>query len=534
MAEAASFYVFILLNFAAFTVYKMFVLEAAVADNGLYSLSAAVILGLSGAWITSKSLPKSFRILLRLISGFFGFYLLITFPTFITADMPSDQAALINYGRYIAALMAFGGCFLPSLTIAPLTYVIWYKAVLSEQLGMIISSTDYIPLIEIGVFLVISMIVYQFIIIIPVCSKLLDKKETAPNHEDKSENLLTLEKVFLCGLAVHFANYFYSGWKKIFLGDHFYSWFLYNDTGNLILNAIELKQFPLSFSLFLSKITYETFEFFVIPANLIIFIGQLFALIALSRIRWALWATLFYDLTHILIFLVSGIFFYKWILLNTSVVIALKTIEHKVITPALKLLLISIILLAPTIFFVARLGWWDTPAVNVERFYALTSDGRQIEIPSNYFGAFSVRFAQQRLIRDKSDGFFPTGTYGITQSQRTMELAENRQLEIIKPEGGDIIDFYFSKTPNNIEDFIQKYHIWAVSKQKNHQNWPYDYYTHHIFSTPWEYKEFSNIDLEDIVAYRYSNQSAYLGYKDGAFTKSVIRENHHDIVITKQ
>lgn len=294
---------------------------------------------------------------------------------------------------------------------------------------------------------------------------------------------------------------------------------------------MELKQFPLSFSPWLSAFSYEAFEIIVIPSNFLIFVGQLCALFALCRIRWALWTTIFYDVTHIIIFVCSGIFFYKWILLNTSVVIALKTLKNKVITPVLAISLMMVIIAAPKLFFVAKLGWWDTSALNIERIHAITKDDKIIAVPTNFFGGFSVRMAQQRLIWDKSNGFFQTGTYGITLKKNVMEAANQHSLKILDVKDGDAIENYFSQQDNLIELFIKKHHRWALQSKGSKNNWFFDAYTHHIFSMPWEYEEFNNLDLDDIVAYRYSIESVYLGYENGVFTRSVIRENHHDIPI---
>lgn len=524
-AKTAVFYLYFTASLLAFLLYKNLVLQAGSFDKGILCFSIIGVLSIAGLRITANKIPNVLRILLRILFSFFGVYILVTFPTFSLEGMPPSQVFLLQYGRYLVVFTAVMACFFPSLGLICLTYVVWYKHILTEQLGLYISSTDYLPLIEIGIFWIFGVLLYYLFCFSKTLKAHLTVDPKTPNQ------LEALEKMFLFGLAVHFSNYFYSGLKKINLGENVFDWPLYNDTGNLILNAMELKQLPLSFSTSLSAISYEAFEMVVVPANFIIFFGQLFAVFALCRINWALWTTIFYDLTHIIILICSGIFFYKWILLNTSVVIALKYIQGKSISPLTALSLMVIVICAPTIFFVAKLGWWDTPALNVERVSAITQDGRVVAVPTNFWGAFSVRLAQQRLIWDKSDGFFPTGTYGITLEQGSMEKAQNQGYQLSGLQDGDVIDNHFSKPHNDVSEFIKTYHAWAKENKGDNNNWFFDLYTHHIFSMPWEFHEFNNLDLNDIIAYRYSIEAVYLGYENGEFTRSVVRENHYDIPV---
>jgi hypothetical protein len=47
----------------------------------------------------------------------------------------------------------------------------------------------------------------------------------------------------------------------------------------------------------------------------------------------------------------------------------------------------------------------------------------------------------------------------------------------------------------------------------------YDLFPHHIFSMPWHFEDFKQLDKRRIVSFRYENQAVCIGYEDGNLTK---------------
>jgi hypothetical protein len=205
---------------------------------------------------------------------------------------------------------------------------------------------------------------------------------------------------------------------------------------------------------------------------------------------------------------------------------ALETLKKRVISPGLGVLIMLMVLAAPAAFWVAKLGWWDTPQNNIEYFSAVTKDGRVIKMPSNYFGGFSITLGQQRIIMDKSAGFLPTSTYGMTKDQRIMEQGLACALENAP---GDVIKDTFDDPNNKIEPFIRNYHRWVLQRAGADGHWLYDLYPHHIFSFFWDFPEFNALNLNDIAAYRYTIQSACIRLENGEPVATVSKEAHHDI-----
>lgn len=187
------FYAYFFFCLILFFVYKKLLIEIATPDKGLLCLSIVAVISLMGIGIKTNSIPQVLRILLRLLFGFFGVYILIAFPTFSTQELLPHQTFLLGYGRYLIAFISFAACFFPVLGLLPLTYIVWYKSILTAELGLYISSTDYLPLIEIGIFLILCILVHHALCFSHRCRALLQSDEAKPNK------LCSLEKIFSIG-----------------------------------------------------------------------------------------------------------------------------------------------------------------------------------------------------------------------------------------------------------------------------------------------------------------------------------------------
>ncbi|HEY8190488.1 MAG TPA: hypothetical protein VIF12_07365, partial [Micavibrio sp.] len=288
LAENRLFLFFCALCLVVFTAYKHLFILPASSDGNAAGFAVSLFAAMACSRVRIAILPAANRILLRVILGLFCLYLLAAFPTLPIDHLDPLSRALIGEGRYVAALCAAIGLFRPSFGLIPLTYVVWYKGVLSRFMGYEISWTDYTPLVEVGLVLTFSTLIWATISRFPFWKPLTGIK---PDPETK--DLLPLEKLFLLSVALHMANYFYSGFKKLWLGDHLLSWVLHNKTQYLILNADVLGQLPVSFSAALTGLSYQALSFMIIPTNFMMLFGQLLALVALFRIRWGIAATLF-------------------------------------------------------------------------------------------------------------------------------------------------------------------------------------------------------------------------------------------------
>jgi len=466
-------------------------------------------------------LPPAMSIILKFMFISFAAYLIfpLTLPSNI--DVPSLTAIRLSYSHLILPLICILGLWRPGVGVTGMAAAMAGKISLGQIIGETLSKTEYAPLIEVSLFMVVGAA------LIPVLKRLgLTRLDGGQTRED---SFCVLEKFTLIAIGVHLSNYFYSGVKKLFLGEHALSWTLYNETWSLILTANALGSLPLSFDQSISNIGIQVMRETMVLSNALILVSQLFAIIASVRIRYIIIATVFYDLTHVLIFLATGIFFYKWIILNLAIVAALVGLRDKIIPKSLRFMIAGMIVVAPLTFFVAELGWWDTRSLNHEKFYAVLDDRTEMEVPTNYWGSFSVIYAQLRRIRNKEDGFFPTGTSGIIFGQDNMKRGLECNFTLPPSKHADVVSKVFSKPDNDVVRHVKMHHRYVLENVNDKGRLAYDVYPHHIWSMPWLFRNFSLLDKRRIVAYKYVVEATCLGYEKGRMTKDIKRRSEYVI-----
>ena len=210
------------------------------------------------------------------------------------------------------------------------------------------------PVVELGIYLTLCVIIFE------ILNRLRTKWEIPYWHAQPLENCSARHQLslvaFFVAVSVHFGNYFYSARAKYLLDGGPLDWVLENNTALLILVTQETRALPIGHWLELSLRLYDSFSAVYVPSNLVIVLAQTICVVAIWRVGWAMWLTIFYDITHIVIFFVTGIFFWKWILLNLFIVLAFRSIRSFVVPHWLKLLSTLFVVGGASVFFVAKLG----------------------------------------------------------------------------------------------------------------------------------------------------------------------------------
>jgi len=297
----------------------------------------------------------------------------------------------------------------------------------------------------------------------------------------------------------------------------------------LILASLETGVNPLSFSSGLTKIAYEAFAPTSWLINLATFTGQAVCLFTIVRPRLAMWTTVFFDLMHAGIFVFTGIFFWKYILLNLAIVFGLKKMLNRKVPNLFALVLILLVIISPFLFHITFFYWLDSPAMNSVRIFAFDKAGREYRVPASNFLSMSVTFVQHRLIHPHS-GPFPTWTWGTTLLLHEMYDGQRCTLEQITP---DMPKNKYFVPKEIITRAIQKYHLFMMANIDENGYWAYDLYPHHIFSVPWAFKEYRQLDKREIVGYKYSIEAVCLGYENSTFTREVIWRGGFDIELVQ-
>lgn len=399
----------------------------------------------------------------------------------------------------------------PVFAIVPAAHVLSFKQLAGDALGVRISATDWIPLVDLALLICGGL---AAISLLRAHGPAIARRWAA--RQDVARASLVF---FLMAVAVHLANYFHSGLAKIVLDGGLWFWVLNNPTEVLSLHAWTYGFLPTAHWPDLTRFVVERATEARPLINALTLSAQIGVIIALWRRAHLIALTLFYDLTHIAIFLVSGIFFWKWILLNLVLVAALRRLRFARIGAPAALAMTALPIASPALFRVAKLGWYDTPAITGVRLYALDADGRRYEVPTNFFGAASVTAAQHRLGRPEP-GHFPTSTWGTAYDVATFRAATDCTLS---PDDGWIMRADIDRIAN----VVQAVDLWTRRRADGGPRPDHDLYPHHIFSNPWLFEDFKNLPPDQVVSYVYVvTSSCVMMTPDGPVSRTVRRDEH--------
>jgi hypothetical protein len=516
---------------ACFAVFAALKHVVASLDDGVTLLREAALWATGGALlyftrsVRFRDLPRPPAVMLGCILLCFALY--TAFPLTLPPDGAHGGLAgfRVDHRHLLLPALCLLGFWRPGAGALALFAVLAERRTLGAWFGDNLSATEFYPLAEIGLFLVIAAALEPR-------SRRIGFLSRAGDPLSATDRLPLMTKMALAGVSLHLANYFYSAVAKARLGDHVLSWMLHNRTQNMILGHLEFGQLPLSGVPGLAEWSYAAFGSVFVLVNALTFFGQGFAILAPLRIRWIIAITAFYDLTHVVIFLVTGIFFYKWILLNLSIIVAFAALRDTALPRRLQAYLVAVQLLAPALFYVAHLGWWDTLSVNHERVYAVLDDGREVEVPSNYWGSFSVTYAQQRRSPELATQLFPT-RYGKPKDQRVGELANECRLELPADGGAVEVDPAVGDHDGSIARHVRRHHAWHLAHADADGRVEFDDLPHHIWSMPWLYPDVYRMDVRRVRAYRFVDQAVCLDPADGRFQRRVMREKRFDIPVDR-
>ncbi|HXF53345.1 MAG TPA: hypothetical protein VNK52_04400 [Hyphomicrobiaceae bacterium] len=477
---------------------------------GLFAVLGGVfLLGLAHARWTYAGLSPAYRILLSGTALVLAFYCATAYWLF-----PSDAEWQIVMALYVSQAVAvcsgIGALWRPVLALVPGVYVLLAKA-WTKLLAPLpeLSATDYMPLVDCVAFLSLGLIAFRVL-----SRQWLFSRSLSRVDEEAATRML-----FLIAVGIHLGNYFHSAMAKLLLPGGAILWVFDNATHNLIPVTLDGGFLPIGHWPVLSAWTYDTFAKIVSLSNAIILIGQLAAVVAVLRARWIIGITVFYDFTHVVIFLVSGILFWKWILLNGVIVAAAAKLRGSELSRSEIVAASLAVVLGTTCFFAARLGWYDTSAYNRASIYAVTKSGQEVAVPTNYFLGASVSFAQMRLGSPEPDQHLPTLTWGSTTSPKIVRAA--RACDFTHMPLGNPYPFEASQ----FTQLIRRHHQTMLSHVDADGHFAYDWYPHHIWSNPFLFRPFATLDIRSILAYRYVVEAVCLDFSGGKMRRRVLHRS---------
>ena len=481
------------LALASLVVFAFFVLKNKVhffTHPAPGKVNLAIALALLGTSVSARHLPVSFRVLFIYLNTSLLFYLIASYK--VHELLVGHLAVDLKWIPILAAVLAY---WRPSLAILAIMAVQWNKTLVAKDMGFALTSTDYMVAIEIGVLLCLFVVAVS---LARLSSLAIGR--IAPNRAFNWRALAVtpLQHAVIVVAAVHLSNYFYSGVQKLYLTNAGpFDWVLDNQTYLLTaitsrfeyLNAFSIPGLPATLYLQLAAIT---------PAlNFIVLVSQLIVVAAIFSRRASIAVTALFDIMHAMIFALTSIFFWKWILLNLGFVHALTIMRRSKERLPLPVGIYAAVLLlaAPLVFQIAKLGWFETGGVNYAHIQVETREGRRIEVPTNFFLEKSVTFAQQRIGRP-FNGHLPTHDWGTTMDRDIAQRLTGtcQPPEPLEPALDPAALVRTSKV-------LKKHHARVLTMAGERGNIAYDFYPHHIWSSPFGYAEFKALDLRTVVAY---------------------------------
>jgi hypothetical protein len=496
-----------------------------------YGLVAGVTL--LGYRTTYDAGTRAFAIMLRTILVLFTVYIVASRIQIADALVTNNRfgAFELNYGWMVALAFGLIGLKRPSFALLPICYMLWQKHQLAYVLGIHIDWMDYFTVIESGLLLVVG------IVLLSVMKNrfglgVLTFSTNRSESDREPANIHPANLLVILAVALHFGNYFYAGMIKMGLGlQHPMFWVLSNQTQTLMLAAWESGVLPLSFSEPLAAVAYTTLEKIKFFTNFATLLIQLLAVVAILHLRWAILTTICYDILHVMIFGLTGIFFWKFIILNLAIVAALSVMRLDEIPGRLKLVFCSVVVLSPAIFqIMPSYAWLDTRSMNSVRIIATADDGAEYRVPSNYFLGASITFAQHRLIWP-SHGPVTTETWATT---RNLEVMQKGLACDWGHAEGNLPPTTWYVGQNRISNLMRRHHIQILSMADDYGRVKYDLFPHHIFSVPWLFSEFDALDKRRIVKYRYENEALCLSLKDGQLNRRTMWSSSFDIPLSSR
>ena len=208
----------------------------------------------------------------------------------------------------------------------------------------------------------------------------------------KLYNKFSILSFLIVIICFHAANYFIPGLGKIHLGEHYIDWIWVNNLGNILIAKYSQGWLSDFVSIDQIQMVVGWINTFIIPMQFFAFSLQIIVLFVLIKKRLAIILFISFEFLHIGIFITSGIFFWRWILLNIAIVYIINKLNSddikKVFNYKVMLLSLPFIFLGNGFFHAYNLSWYDTPLNNFHQIYVTTEDGRKHKIDVNLFAPY--------------------------------------------------------------------------------------------------------------------------------------------------
>jgi len=257
------------------------------------------------------------------------------------------------------------------------------------------------------------------------------------------------------------AFYYYPGYQKLAISTNETSWIFDNDVHTLFLSSYLngwLSFLPHETALQITDILGSLKVPFQIFTVVIELAG---VLLVLFRRRIAMFILAGAILLHVGIFVSSGVFFWKWIVLDGTLIWYLwatrkDTRINDIFRPVYGVLSVFVIVYA-NFFGAILLGWWDGPYNNYFDYEVVDTQGNTYEFSRSFLQPYDLRTTQSRMYF-LIDQQMIADTYGTIHSIGAYEALREGGIDVI----GQVRNQYGEKSfhpsyVNNFVKFVERY-----------------------------------------------------------------------------
>lgn len=286
------------------------------------------------------------------------------------------------------------------------------------------------------------------------------------------------------GVGAHLGNYFYSAIAKFALDGGPLSWLLDNRLYDGVPSALEKGTFPFARWPGLTQAIYETAKVLNFPIQLAGLLIQASAIAAPLRRRWVIAAALAFDAFHILVYLLFGLIFWKWVALNVLIAATFAAMPEEAWDKAARRVCLGFVGAGILFFTTATLAWYDASAYASVFFEARTKDGRSYRVPNAYFDMASYQVSQGRLYFPPGQGHFAANIWGSVLTKADLKASRAcAPPEAAQPERYG--------PPELLGRYVAEAHAKALSRKPGYD---YRWRLHHHLPSPFVADPFVSLD----------------------------------------
>ncbi|MEM6780351.1 MAG: hypothetical protein AAF569_00650 [Pseudomonadota bacterium] len=492
--------------------WNVWLFEGRISHN-TYFLVIACLSGLSvllsalGLGIKKQDLPQLVYVpyvMIALLFGVISVWHYIPYP--LGTDPDKDRLYILSVVMAWTALVSgVTSIWRPALGLN--AFILWF--LLAQNSFVILdylprSHTDWASIAEFGAILAAIIIlfnlaekntIFRYQGQRPFADLLFLREQAGPRIHGYSP----IEIIFFFLLGLHFSNYVWSGLAKLielegpiqmWMTDNpLYLYVPYMHIYDRISAAV-----PAGLEQFYFTLIKNFTPFFLISSMGI----QLICLVIIFHRKLLAVTSILLDIFHAFVFLMAGILFYKWMVLNVGISYVFSK-ERRPIPGSIKILFMIIcifpFLAGPVKLY--KLAWYDMFQFNTYDVYAVLDDGQRVVVPSNFFLNKSLHFSSVGLMNTFHQRFLGMGAWGggsyeIMQQTKTCDKS---LLVKIDPE-------LVIREREKFSKYFNQHHAFMIDHYNDRGALPrFNIYPHHSFSDPNDAEELRSIDFNKVVGY---------------------------------